>query len=32
MDKQITDNFLFENLVIQLNNRQLRVDPSMKRC
>ena len=26
MDKQITDNFLFENLVIQLNNRQLRVN------
>ena len=25
MDKQITDNFLFENLVIQLNNKQLRV-------
>ena len=26
MDKQITENFLFENLVIQLNNRQLRVN------
>jgi len=26
MDKQITDNFLFENLVIQLNNKQLRVN------
>ena len=26
MDKQITDNFLFENLVIQLTNRQLRVN------
>jgi hypothetical protein len=26
MDKQITDNFLFENLVIQLNNKQLRMN------
>jgi len=25
MDKQITDNFLFENLVIQLDSKQLRV-------
>ena len=25
MDTQITDNFLFENLVIQLDNKQLRV-------
>ena len=26
MDKHITDNFLYENIVIQLNNRQLRVN------
>ena len=25
MDEHITDNFLFENLIIQLNNKQLRV-------
>ena len=26
MDKHITDNFLYENIVIQLNNKQLRIN------